>query len=157
MDFNLLFLSAQHSYRKCLMISGSSSCVTFLQKSLNGMPNHSACLPNRLCPVRRPTIINIFFLFSSIRFRDLLRFHSGQVVLVTLHAFRLLHLKLSSLINNFLTLSLQVENGMPKLMLDNETKGKEPFLAPSSVGPLPGMLLCPGAYTRVKGNYLAIT
>lgn len=40
--------------------------------SLDDNPNLSACLPNRIWPIRRPIAVDIFFLLSSLRSFDLL-------------------------------------------------------------------------------------
>lgn len=71
-----------------------------LQMSIHGTHNLSAYLANGIFPVRRPITVEISFLFGSIRSRVLLLFYSDHIVLVTLHAVRLSHPELASLIIN---------------------------------------------------------
>lgn len=123
------------------------------QKSLNGMPNLSAYQANRMCPVRRCFIVDISFLFSSIRSHELFPFHSSHIIT----RIETSHLQLTSLMNNSRMLSLQVKSDMCKLFHDDESGREVYFLVSSYVISLPSMLRCPGTLTRFKTNCLAIT
>lgn len=137
-----------------LKISGASFCPSLIQKSLHGTTNLSACLSYRKYPVRSLITLDISFRFYLIRPHDLLLFHSDHIVLVTWQALSLRHLELTSLMNNTLWLSLQVECDMLMFLLDGESGRKVRLLPSSSTIEL--HVSCQRTLTRFKGKYLDI-